>query len=88
MAAVISKKEAIALLKHWQNQGHSLLPLFRVQKGTRGTLVITLPDYVSNQWLTVKGNYSSYEMAMAAFGQWLDGFISPQDVVCCESVTE
>ncbi|WP_139243726.1 hypothetical protein [Alkalimonas amylolytica] len=76
MAAVISKKEAIALLKHWQNQGHSLLSLFRVQNGSRGTLMISLPDYVSNQWLTVKGDYASYELALAAFGQWLDDLLA------------
>ncbi|MEE2002285.1 hypothetical protein QWY20_12555 [Alkalimonas sp. MEB108] len=82
MSVVIGKKEAIALLQHWQQQGRSLLPLLRVQENSNGTLVITLPDYASNQWFTVKGGYPNYQMAMAAFGQWIDGFVRSSDVVC------
>ncbi|MDP4535067.1 hypothetical protein Q3O60_02560 [Alkalimonas collagenimarina] len=75
MSDVISKKEAIDLLQHWQKQGHSLLPLFRVQKKNKRHLMITLPDYASNQWFTVAGSYPSYEAALAVFGKWLDGFV-------------
>lgn len=53
-----------------------MFSLFRVQSNARGTLMISLPDYVSNQWLTVKGDYASYELALAAFGQWLDDLLT------------
>lgn len=76
MSNIISKQEALALLRYWKQQGHSLLPLFRVQQESMHRLVIRLPDYKSNQWFTVAGSYAGYEAALADFGKWLDGLQS------------
>ena len=71
----LTEQQAIALLKHWQQQGNSVVGLPRVvveQKQLR----IALPDYASNQWLLVQGHHASYQEAMARLGRFLDSCIA------------
>ena len=46
------EQQAIALLKHWQQQGNSVVGLPRVVVEKK-QLRITLPGDTSNQWLLV-----------------------------------
>ncbi|HAW93055.1 MULTISPECIES: hypothetical protein [unclassified Arsukibacterium] len=69
----VSKKQAVAMLRVWQQAGHELPSLAKFSTEKEGnSIIVLIPGYRCNKWYQVGDRFTAYQEAMASIGALLD----------------